>query len=159
MRIIKRLLCLTALAVAFSAGAEGNNIWLHLKSGEKVIFNFDNHPIMSFDHNNIMTVKDAKKSVTTKAFSLLHKMTFVDASGINDAIVDKDGKIMHVTPADLTLVGFKAGTQVTVTTAAGVTLLSKTIEDESPVDISLGGYAPGVYIVVAGNMSYKIAIK
>lgn len=136
-----------------------SNICLHLKTGEKILMNFEDSPVMSFDENNTLTINDTKKSVTTHTFDKLHKLTFNESAGINDVVKDSNGKIIHVSPVDLSLVGFKAGTEVSVLSTNGVIMLTGTIEEGCQFDISFEAYAKGVYIIAAGDVTCKIAIK
>lgn len=160
MKIAIRLLCLLTVIGVFSVRSFGqSNICLHLKSGEKIIMNFEDSPVMSFDDKHALTINDAKKSVTTHAFDKLHKVTFNESAGISDVTKDSNGEIIRVSPVDLSLVGFKEGTEVTVISTNGVVVLSGTVENEKSFDISFEGYAKGVYIVAAGDATYKIAIK
>lgn len=160
MKIAIRLLCLLTVIGVFSISSFGqSNICLHLKSGEKLIMNFEDSPVMSFDDNHALTINDTKKSVTTHAFDKLHKVTFNEFAGISDVMNDCNGEIIRVSPVDLSLVGFKDGTAVTVISTNGTVLLSGSVESDKPFDISFKGYPKGVYIIAAGEVTYKIAIK
>jgi len=160
MRIISRLLCIAAIFGAFSAkAADGSNIYLHLKTGEKVVFSFANRPVMTFGDDNSMTIEDKNKSVTTNAFDKLHKVTFNETTGIADAVADNNGKIQFTSPTGLTFIGFKTGTQVSVTSSNGITVMTATIDNDEPLTVSLDACPKGVYIVVADDVTYKIALK
>lgn len=160
MRFITGLLCVLALACAGAvSAAESQNICLHLKTGEKVVMKFDSKTSLSFGDNNAMTLRSAGKVVKVCEFDQLQKVSFGDAAGINDVVSDADGKFVYSTPDDLSLIGFKPGTQVNVVSASGVALLTATIETSEPYIIRLDNYAKGVYIVSAGKLTYKIAIK
>lgn len=163
MKVIKRLFaCAALLAIAGVAtlqAADISSVCLHLTTGEKLFFAFENQPTMTFGENNSLVVKDATKSVSTNAFDKLKKITFDSPAGISDAIVDAEGEISRESADSFTLAGFKEGTVVTVTSVNGICLATVKIENEKPVAISLAGYGNGVYIISAGAVSCKVAIK
>ncbi len=161
MNLISRAACAAMFFTVscLSSYADGNSVCLHLRSGEKVLFANADRPVLTFDDDNVVTIKDNTKNVSTNSFESVHKITFGDVAGVNDALVDSDGKIVAVGPRDIALVGFACGTPVTVVNINGVILQSMTVDDESAFVVSLEGYSAGVYVVTAGSANYKIAIK
>lgn len=160
--LIKRLACALSVSV-FAAGAavaDDNNICLHLRSGEKVIFAIEDHPVVTFDAKNTLTIKDSSKKVTTNTYETLHKITFNEPSaGINDVVAGSQREIVAVGPHDVALIGFAEGTPVMVVDVNGAVVLSAKVNNASAFVVSLASMSKGVYIVNAGAISYKIAIK
>lgn len=162
MKVVKRLIAGMALCVmasAVSLKAADNSVCLHLTTGEKLVFAFENKPVMTFGEKNSLVVKDATKSVTTNAFDKLQKITFDLPAGLEDAIADANGEISRESVDSFTLAGFKEGTVISIVSINGVCLKTFKIENEKPVTVSLAGYGKGVYIISAGTVSCKVAIN
>lgn len=142
----------------FKAGAT-TPLCLHLTTGEKIVFAFENTPVMSFGKDNAITIKDAKKQITTNAYDKVRKVSFEDPAAISDALADADGSIVRDNASEFKLVGFKPGTQVVVANVVGQQLDAVTIGNEPVYVISLAAYPAGVYIISTGSISCKVAIN
>lgn len=146
-------LCAAIAGAVSTVQAANVNVCLHLNSGEKAYFYFEDHPVMTFDGSDMhMTYKGNQLSV--HGFSAVHKITFEDKSGI-DAAKTTDGTITS-NAGVVTLSGFKPGTAVNVADVNGRLLLSDAIATDEHYSLSLDSYAKGVYIVTVGNISYKV---
>lgn len=147
-----------ALAV-YDVSAAGNKVYFHLAAGQKFIYTHDNHPMVIFNGGNNVTIKADHKEVSTFSIENLHKITFKDPAGVNDALVDSKGKVVTIGPSDFALVGFEIGTPVNVVSIGGAVMQKATIDDSSAFIVSLDGYVKGVYIITVGSDSYKVALK
>lgn len=149
--------CITSLAVVAAsvglASAADVNVCLHLTTGEKVYFYFEDHPVMSFDGSSVtMSHKDSQVKVLDCA--ALHKVTFDDNSGV--AAVAAPAGTVSARAGVVTLAGFPAGTCVTVVSASGVAVYTGGTVADDVTTVDLTAHAPGVYIVNAGSLSCKI---
>ena len=149
---------LTAFAVS-DVSAAGNTVCIHLSKGQKLVYTHDNHPMIVFNGGNDVTIKSDHKEVSALSIDGLHKITFEDPAGIGEATVDSQGRIVNVGPSDFALMGFAEGTRVEVVSLNGVVMQTSEIDDSAACVVSLEGYDKGVYIIVAGADSFKIAIK
>ncbi len=155
IKFIRR--CIASLTVAAAsvgiASAADVNVCLHLTTGEKVYFYFEDHPVMSFDGSSVtMTHKDSQVKVLDCA--VLRKITFDDNSGV--AAVDAPAGTVSARAGVVTLAGFPAGTRVAVVSASGVTVYAGETLSDDITTVDLTAHAPGVYVVTAGSLSCKI---
>lgn len=147
------------LSGCLTISAASNLVCIHLKSGQKLAFTHENHPMLIFESSSRATIKADHKEVSSVETSTLHKITFGDASGIADAIVDSKGQIINAGNSDFILLGFDIDTPVTVASLAGIVMTTTTINDSAAFLLSLDGYAKGVYIITVGSTSYKVALN
>ncbi|MDE5594100.1 MAG: hypothetical protein K2I89_00805 [Muribaculaceae bacterium] len=147
-----------AIAVA-DLSATGNTVCIHLTKGQKLVYTHENHPMIVFSGSNNVTIKSDHKEVSALSIDGLHKITFTDPAGIGDAVVDSKGQIVNIGPSDFALTGFDEGTTVSVVSLGGMVMQTASVDDSSAFIVSLDGYAKGVYIIVVGTESYKVALK
>lgn len=163
MRILRRLLAIAALALApaFAAYAEEcTNLYLHTKAGEKIGFRFADTPSITFNRANALIIKsDALEVAMVKGFSTVDKITFDDAAGITDIEADAQGVITPGAGNVVTLSGFGEGTAVTVSNLSGQVLRTVSTVADGVTEVSLDAYGKGVYIIAAGDVVCKVAIK
>lgn len=161
MKMLRRVAAVVTLLVAGVAAVQADditNLYIHTKTGEKIVLRFVDRPTISFNPANALIIKSATTTTAVKGFALIDKITFDKASGISDAMTDTDGEIRPTGVRTVSLVGFKAGTRVTVCSVNGQVLRSFATEGEDVTDISLEAYGSGVYIISAGETVCKIAI-
>lgn len=161
MKMLRRIAAVATLLVAGATAAQADdisNLYIHTKTGEKIVLRFADRPTISFNRANALIIKSATTTTTVKGFALIDKITFDKAAGINDAVSDRDGQIRPSDVRTVSLTGFKAGTRVTVCSVSGQVLQSFATGDEDVTDISLESYGSGVYIISAGETVCKIAI-
>lgn len=150
---LRALAIATALTAAGAAAAAEVSVCLHLKSGQKVAFSFLDHPVLTFEGDELhITYKTEQVSVHD--YNTVRKITFEDISGTR-AVTGDTGSITS-RGGTVTLTGFSAGTPVTVVSVNGQVMLSGTIDGDGSCLIDLGSYARNVYIITAGAVSCKV---
>ncbi len=161
MKILKKVaVAVSLLVAAFTAhAADVSNLYIHTKSGEKITLRFVDHPTITFNAANALVIKSATTTTMIKGFALVNKITFDKSAGINDAVADVNGEIRPSGVNVVSLTGFKAGTPVSVCSVNGQVLLSFETDGEPVTDISLDNYGKGVYVIAAGDVVCKMAIK
>lgn len=162
MRILRRLLAIAALTLAPLSAAyadECTNLYLHTKTGEKIGFRFADTPKITFNRSNALVIKSATTTTMVKGFSTVHKITFGDAAGIADIAADAQGVINSGENNVITLSGFADNTPVTVCNLNGQVLQTVRTAADVTTEISLDAYGKGVYVIAAGDVVCKIAIK
>ena len=150
-----------ALAPAFAAYAdECTNLYLHSKSGEKIGFRFADKPTITFNRANALIIKsDALEVAMVKGFSTVDKITFDDAAGVTDIQADAQATITPSAGNVVLLSGFAEGTIVKVSNLSGQVLATVTTAGEGVTEVSLDTYGKGVYVIAAGEVACKVAIK
>lgn len=109
----------------------------------------------------ILTIYCDGKETATYDSGDMHKITFEQNSGIHDLKGDDSdsGMLTRDGATGIRLSGFIAGTQVGVYTTGGLCVRHFSIpDDNSDISIDLEGLNPGIYIVTAGNSSFKISL-
>lgn len=148
-----------AIAAAMAATGAGSataadvNVCLHLNGGEKVYFFFEDHPVLTFEGNQ-MHITYKTDQVSVHDYATVRKITFEDNSGVEQVAGDSGSITSRA--GIVTLTGFGAGTAVSVTSAGGQVLLSDTMPGGEPYSIDLNRYAKGMYIITANAISYKV---
>lgn len=143
----------------FALRAEDTKLYIHFKDGSQIALNFADRTRITFNKYNALRITSKSLDGTlTKGIGEVHKITFDDAAGLDDITADTKGTIKPSQGNMFSLIGFKAGTPLTVTGLNGVVYISTTIDGPDSVDISLDGYASGYYIIAAGDVACKIAV-
>lgn len=133
-------------------------ICLNFDRDEKVFLEFTQHPSIIVNGDKL-TINCNGKETSEYKLGDIRKITFEPNSfivDISDAIPDTK-LLTYEVPYRIRLSGFRPGTEVAVFTSGGscVRLLPFPV-DYSFLSIDLSGLSPGVYIVVAGDRSFKI---
>lgn len=152
---IRALVLATAMTItgAGVATAADVSVCLHLNGGEKVFFSFRDHPVLTFEGNQ-MHITYKTDQVSAHDYTTVRKITFEDVSGVKE-VTEGNGRISS-RAGIVTLTGFAAGTAVSVVSVNGQVMLTDTIADGEPYCIDLSGYAKNVYIIRANAISYKV---
>lgn len=162
MKIHKLIIALGMMVscCAFGLRADDTTLSIHLKDNSKIVLKFADEPKIKFNRANALIISSNATQTMVQGFSTVTKITFdTPVGGIDDITADSEGTIKATGRNTFTLVGFKAGTPLTVTGLNGVVHLSSTIEGPDSVDIPLDDLTPGYYLIAAGDVVCKVAIK
>lgn len=148
----KFLATLIALCAVTGAHAAYTCVVVHFNDGGKAEITLTEKLKMNFTKTDlVVTGSDTDVTVArTNIKYFEHK----DYSGVN-GVETRDSH--RFTGDAIEFFNLRAGTRVSVFDAAGNAVLSS--NESGDCRISLQGLAAGVYVVVAGNNSFKILIK
>lgn len=136
---------------------EPTHFILCLKDGEQITFMLEHNPKV-VNGEGMITVID--KDITIEyPWESLHKYMMGNdvETGIFDNVIAKDGtvgEILHKS-GNIVLSGFKAAVPVSVTDINGITAYSSKTNADGYLMISMSEYPTGMYIVKAGNKTFK----
>lgn len=155
---MKKILLSLAVAVcSLGAWATGYNVLkLHLNDGSEVKIVLSEALRLNFTDTHLVATGGQTDVQVEKSSIALFQHLYDPASGVDGNVVS--GEVMSRSGNTLQFNGLLQGTVVSVFNAAG-TLLTSGTADDGDYTLSLDGYTPGVYIVTAGDISYKIIIR
>lgn len=153
----KILLCLAMAVCTLGASATGYNVLkLHLSDGSEVKIELSEALRLNFTETHLVATGGKTDVQVEKNKIALFQHLYDPTSGVAGNVVPEGG--MYRSGNTLHFNGLVGGTVVSVFNAAGAALSSGTA-DGGDYTLSLDGYTPGVYIVTAGDISYKIVIR
>lgn len=135
-------------------------------STASIVFYFTQSPVLTVENPTaarptiVLTRKVEKDGQTVtdtykKAINRLKDITITRSTGLDELVVDVNGRIIPKGECDFALTGFEIGTPVSITSVNGVQLFSTVIADSDPLYISMDSYEPGIYIIAAGDETLK----
>mgnify|MGYP001508583716 FL=1 len=157
-RIIAVLL--TFICMSADATAKDVEICLNLDGDKKIFVKDSRHLSLKIKGDKLTIYCDGKETAIYDSGDI-HKITFEQNSGIHDLKGDDSdsGMLTRDGATGIRLSGFIAGTQVGIYTIGGLCVRNLSIpDDNSDISIDLEGLNPGIYIVTAGNSSFKISM-
>ncbi len=157
MRIFRRFAVILAAVALAVPCVKAEKLLIHFTDGTRMELDFADRPNITFNSRNGLKIKSNAMSVKTKAFNTVTKITFDDLSGITDAVT-ADRQIRQEDGCRVALLGFKPGTQVSVTALNGVICRTATVDNETRFELPLSGLAKGVYVVAADREVCKLVI-
>ena len=160
---IKSKLFLTALFLTTGIGhgvadEAVSNLVINLKDGSKMVCLLSDEPKLTFSLSEL-TVKTEKTSFTV----LLDNLAKFGFESSTSAIgsVGADGGIDYTLDGDRLFVkGLSAGARVELFRIDGVRMFEKTNRTENgSLEISVGSFSPGVYLLKMNDTTAKIVIR
>ena len=151
--ILSLLLAITATATWGQGVSKRLVLWQ--KSGEKVYFDLNDMPETTFE-NGMLVIKTNNASVQYHLENIL-RYTFEGTgnTGINLQPSERSISISQ-NGDEVTMRNLNEGTTVTVYAANGTLLEQRTVSGRSPLTLSVAQRPAGVYIVKAGNETFKL---
>lgn len=153
----KKIIPFLMLGYAYSASAEPTHVVIELNSDEQFQFNLNDSPVFTHSNGNLVVNGSSSTSYAISEVKNFHFFTSEDSKAENLAkemlqiiAVDDNTIEVHNIPEQVA--------NVELVNAAGMVLNSYRADSEHRVTISLPRQA-GVYIMVAGNKSFKIVRK
>ena len=161
---MKKKIIMMASAMALtclSAMAAKPGLEFVFKEGASAKFAFEKAPVITPTTDGVK-VTGTDITETTYLFSNIQKIVVIDdattgISSVNDSsasslVFDCSGDVVSVS-------GMKAGGQLTVVSASGQLIGKAVAGSDGTAEVSLGAAAPGIYVVSAQGVSYKISKK
>ncbi len=122
----------------------------------------DEHPVLTYDmENDVITCKTSSKEITF-SLSIIHKYTLEADEQSSTAIRflrKDDNGTMQVSDNGLSFGGFCPNAAISVYTVDGKLVANRRADTQGHSSISMSGWTKGVYIIKAGNITYKILKK
>ena len=146
---------LGAVALAFSAAAEDYIVTVQLKDGKSVDFSFADKPVARFADGEMTVTQQTTDEKTTFVIADVEKMTVSKGNGVISAALDANPATFSIQGGKLRGAGLQPGLTVRVFTSGGSLAATSTASGEGSVEIETGNLAGGVYLVSAGEASFK----
>ncbi len=152
----KILVIFAVLATAFSASAleYNHSVLVNRTDGSKLEYKFHDCPVVFVEGNNInISVTMTQEKVVIPMADIVN-LTFNKVSGV-ESVID-DGRIFFgITHETLEVSGLEPSARVTVYDMAGMMCVQGTCDANGCVTIAIGDLAKGIYVVNAGDKSFK----
>jgi len=155
MKTFFRIAVALLLAVPVgSAYADGiSELLLTTRSGKAASFSLDSRPKVTMTATDVVLAFDGME-VRYPLKDFVRFCFLGDEVGVAD--IRKDAVRYSVTPSEVKAEGMNAGDRLAVYTQGGVLLASATSAADGRASVSVSGLPKGVYIVKAGDKSFKI---
>lgn len=152
------LLCLVCLALFSEVISAQNTITIHQKDGQKVSFGFAEKPVVTYT-DNYLVVKTTGTEMQYPLLSL-SKITFSDTPTSVTPVADgKQSPVIEFDGYAVNMAGVKANASVTVFSSEGKAVSESKADAEGLVSISLEGLPQDVYLIKAGEITFKVLKK
>lgn len=153
----KNLLALLSLAcMSFGANAESNYMTVEKNNGSLISFLLADNPVITYNEGNLVINKDAK---TTYSFEDIKNYHFTEKNETGVESVSSIAlRIVWIDDATIQVQNAEAGAAVTVTAISGVVVSTSKADVEGNATVELPNNV-GVYVLTAGNQSFKIIRK
>lgn len=158
MKIIRRFAAFLLVMVMSMPSLKAEKLYIHFTSGEQMELDFADRPTISFNSRNALKIKSETMSIKVKAFNTVTKITFDSQADIIDAVAN-DKSINPEGSKIVAFLGFKVGTQITVTAINGSVCCSALVDDGIRFELSLDGLSKGVYVITADKEVCKLVIE
>lgn len=150
---------IAALATAFSVSATTytHSVVVNRTDGSTLEYKFDNYPVVSVEGENINILVAVTQETITLPMSEVENFTFskTESSGIDEVTGDKSRVTFGITRETLEVSGLDADVNVTIYDINGVLRLKAASDGNGQVSLAIGDLGSGVFIVSAGNQSFK----
>lgn len=157
MKHLLMLVLVLAGWIAVPASAEEKEAMVvETTSGNNVVFFFDVKPEMTFSGENV-EIKSTAESVLYPMKEVAQIKFENRPDGVENTLADKD--ISFRFERNLTVEGLNPASSVTVYSLNGTLCLEGQADDNGQAVLSTETLTPGVYIVKANNISFKIVKK
>ena len=153
IRIMKKFLFLLILFVfAISAMADDLILQIWQSDGKVVTIDLNEQPVTRYSDGNLIIT--TTKSTISYPLEKVAKYTYALADGISTiegmrTKFSQDGET-------ITFFGLKQGTEITVYSPSGQIIRKTKAGAQSETIVSVSNLIPGVYIVKANGVTYKI---
>ena len=152
---MKKIFFFWIAAGLITAGLQAQNtqkLVVHRISGDKVFFDLNDQPVTTFDDNTLV--------ITTTQTQILFPMDEVGqytyqglAEGIDAA--EADGIIIRHAEGQITINGLSNNALVEIYSLNGQRMIAKYAQESQTTVVDISAYPAGVFIMNAGNVSYK----
>ncbi len=158
---MKKVLCtfMLMLMASFAKADDGNvSLVVWTKDGTQAIYELQQRPLVTFEGTDLVITGDGIEAKYPTANLVRFTYMNVPADGILDK--DADNEQVRYTDSQLIITQLKAGSVVSVYTADGRLVDSRTKPDGGTLRLPLSSLGTGVYIVkINGSQTFKIARK
>ena len=166
MKSIKRLLLVLAVLMAgspaFAEWYPGHfvmRLWLKTDNREPSYeARFRDMPVIVFNKDNGVSIKANYYDTVELIFSDLRKIGFDYLASVEGIDAENRPVIESIGAHEFAISGLKEGTVVTAVAVSGIEVYRSEAKDGERLEISLEGQAAGVYVITAGDASFKVAI-
>lgn len=145
-----------ALAAAFSASAleYNHSVVVNCTDGTKMEYKFHDCPVAFVDGDEVnISVTMTHESVSIPMADITN-LTFTKVSGVES--VKEDSRVSFgITRESLEVAGLEPGVSVAIYDVAGVMRVQGACGADGQVTLAIGDLASGVYVVSAGEKSFK----
>lgn len=147
---------ITSLLFACSAlgiQAESKYMTVELTSGTLFSFLLESNPVITYEDNSLLINKDAK---TTYALDQIKNYHFTEDDQTAVEMFSANAlRIVKIDEETIEVQNAQAGTIVTITAVNGMVMSQAKADSEGKATVKLPNQK-GVYVVTAGNKSFKI---
>ena len=152
---MKRLMLCFLIAAITATMASADDMVLHVwqTDGQVLKIKLDQEPTTSYDDGQLVittltnTLSFPLENV--KRYTYANNASGLDALNATEVTFSGDGET-------ITLTGLKPGTEVALYNVAGQMLHSTVADSSNRVSATVSNLPTGVYVVKAGNITYKI---
>lgn len=155
-KLMKRLFVYILFLLNFTSvvAAEANTLVLELKNGTKEMYQLDDKPVITFDSNNLY-ISSSKVYMKYYLFSNLSRYYFVDNGSSAIQSMQNDDVAFSFRYVDKDNVVLTGTDRAEVYSVDGKKLLD-VVEQSDELNINLGDFPSGVYVIKTNNKSFKI---
>lgn len=155
--MVKKLLAVCALAfLALSANAESNYMTVEKTNGSKISFLLADNPVITYKDGNLVINKDAK---TTYSFEDIKNYHFTENDDTKATSVSAEAlRIVWIDDATVEVRNAQSGSVIALTAINGTVVATSKADADGNATVKMP-YNAGVYVLSAGNQSFKIIRK
>lgn len=155
--MIKRFIStLSVIFLAFGVYAESKYMTVEKNDGSKISFLLDNNPVITYQNDNLVINKDAKTTYSLEDIKNYH-FTESDDSKV-EMFSSNTMNIVWLDDATIEVKNAMSNTVVMLTAVNGVVVANTKADSEGKATVKIPNQA-GVYVLSAGNQSFKIIRK
>jgi len=150
------LIAVLATAFSVSATTYTHSVVVNRTDGSALEYKFEDYPMVSVEGENINIMVAVTQESITMPMSEVENFTFSKTeSGINEVTTDNSRITFGITRETLEVSGLEADVNVTVYDINGVLRLKAASDGNGQVSLAIGDLGSGVFVVSAGNQSFK----
>ena len=160
--MIRKFLCVFLLLIPTGTHmlAQEETVWgtglvVNTTDGRKLVYPLDQKPKVTFSDTGLILTTSSTEIVLPRENVKTLSYDRIPLSGI-DAPATDICSAQFLTDGTLYVTGCEPGASVKVFNVEGVSLYSVIADDKGSVNIAAKNLGTGIYIVKAGEMSYKI---
>lgn len=152
--MVKKLLASLAMAcMAIGANAESNYMTVEKINGSKISFLLADNPVITYKDGNLVINKDEK---TTYSFDDIKNYHFTEKNETGvESVSSVALRIVWIDDATIEVQNAQPGSVVALTAINGTVVATSKSDAEGKATVKMPNNA-GVYVLSAGNQSFKI---
>lgn len=153
--IAAALACVLTAAAANTAIEYEYSLVLNKTDGTKVEYKFESIPVAEIQGDDVKITLTTTRQSVLYPIAQITNFTFERATNGIDGIEAENRVSFGISDDAIEVAGLAPGTTVTVYDLAGSLRATGVCDTEGALRLSIGSLAKGVYVISAGNNSFK----